>query len=51
VALAAAVQRLVADPALAARLASNGAYDVLRRFSPANYRREITTIVREVAER
>lgn len=44
-ALAEAIDRLVLDPVLAARLATDGRRDALQRFSPERYRRAMTTAI------
>ena len=45
-ALAEAVQRLITDPALAARLGERAQAEAVRRFSLPRYRREIAEVVR-----
>ena len=47
-ALAEAVQRLITDPALAARLGERAQAEAVRRFSLPRYRREIAEVVRDV---
>ncbi|WP_375426349.1 glycosyltransferase family 4 protein [uncultured Friedmanniella sp.] len=49
-AMAAAMERLVADPELARRLADRARREAERRFSVARYRREIVEVVDAVAE-
>lgn len=48
-ALAAAVHRLIVDPALAARLGQQGQAEAGRRFSVPRYRREIAELVDDVS--
>jgi hypothetical protein len=48
-ALAAAVERLITDPRLAARLAEQGRAEAQRRFSVSRYRSEIAALVDGVA--
>ena len=49
-ALAAAVERLITEPALAARLAEQGRDEAQRRFSVPRYRREMAELVEGVVQ-